>query len=175
MDWVEALSRFEEIEVHPNDCWHEWWDTCAETPRQILQRCDEFLQTLRLMRDEVAIVVCPPRLLRHLFMEHAGAEDEEDEEDDDEEGPGTDEDEQEQKKDDDDDDDDDTNDGSAVENKDSKAAEVAGGTGGARKSGKDPLVAARIAELIHALKTHNEIPRSGVLCADFDFRKGFKS
>ena len=58
LDWVEALSRFEELPVHPNDCWHQWWwaTRSAEPPRVLQQRTDDFLQTLRFLRDGVRCV-----------------------------------------------------------------------------------------------------------------------
>ena len=43
-DWVEELTRFEEVNVHPNDCWHEWWSRSTEPPSRLQQRSDDALQ-----------------------------------------------------------------------------------------------------------------------------------
>jgi len=69
IDWVEALSRYEEIVVHPNDCWHEWWDPSPEKPRALQQRSCETLQMLRTMRDEVAICAVGGKFLRYLLRD----------------------------------------------------------------------------------------------------------
>ena len=145
MDWVEALSCFEEIDVHPNDCWHEWWDDGIESPQNLLQRCNEIYQVLRLMRDETAIVVLPPRLLRHLVLEH---------EFDDEENHA------------------DEIDGLPIHPAVTSLETIFGSvlTPEERYTSSEAK-RQRIADLIHELRTHHEIPRTGVLCVDFDFSK----
>lgn len=69
LDWVEAFARFEEIKVHPNDCFHEWWEEKSEKPRGLQQRSCEILQMFRSLRDEVSICVVGGKILRHLLLD----------------------------------------------------------------------------------------------------------
>lgn len=69
LDWVEASARFEEIKVHPNDCFHEWWDEKPEKARSLQQRSCEALQMFRSLRDEVSICVVGGKILRHLLLD----------------------------------------------------------------------------------------------------------
>jgi hypothetical protein len=74
VDWVEACGRFEEINVHPNDCFHEWWDEKSEKPRALQQRSSEVLNMFRSLRDEVSICVVGGKILRHLLRDACGNE-----------------------------------------------------------------------------------------------------